>query len=115
MSAASLRSLRSCSSGGRNRQRPSSNARRADATARSTSAADPAAAVAACSPVAGSMTGIVVPSSDGTTSPSITWPNKGRASCPAAAALIGYVEKSVVTLMGCSSAFLSSRKTSGVG
>src|SRR5215216_4683874 len=63
------------------------------------SAADPAAAVATCSPVAGSITGMVAPSSDGTASPSTTWPNSGRSSCRAAAVEIGYVEGSVRTLI----------------
>ena len=81
-SSASRRSRRSFSSGGRCRQRPSSNAARAERTARSTSAAAPAAAVAICSPVAGSITGIVAPSSDGTVSPSITWPKTSRSSTP---------------------------------
>jgi hypothetical protein len=49
--------------------------------------------------VAGSITGIVAPSSDWTTSPSMTWPNSERSSCRAAAAEIGYVDGSVRTLI----------------
>src|SRR5919198_1232000 len=95
--SASRRRRRSFSSGARLRQRPSSKAARADRTARATSSAEPAAAVAICSPVAGSITGIVPPSSEGTTSPSITWPKSLRSSARAVAAeRDGMVARSVM-------------------
>ena len=53
---------------------PSSKARRAAATARSASALPPHATVAHCSRVKGSMSGIVAPSRDGTSSPSMMCP-----------------------------------------
>jgi hypothetical protein len=46
------------------------------------------------------MTGVVSPSIDATTSPSITWPKIGRSRCRAVAAEMGY---DVDTLMALSS------------
>ena len=40
-------------------------------------------------PVAGSMMSIVAPSSDGTSSPSMTWPNNGRPTSRAVALAMG--------------------------
>ena len=93
--AASRRRRRSFSSGASRRQRPSSNAARAERTAASTSACEPAAATAICAPEAGSMTGIVAPSADGTAWPSMKWPNSGRRSTSAVAAERGYVVGSI--------------------
>ena len=76
--AAMLRSTFSFAIGGWLRQRPSSNAARAERAARSTSSPVPAAALAMTSPVAGSTMSRVAPSLAPTQLPSITWPKTSR-------------------------------------